>query len=225
MKINQALLAAITATCIALPGSWLAAQDKKEDGSTEVMKFVTPRDDTGKEWGGETIDLPPRFAPDMKVKGQELIRFAPGMFDAKSENFFSYIFAFSVEGEDVTEEVIHDEMLVYYRGLAGSLLERKGIEVDTDKFTFEMEKSEKAESPSPAAGDNAVTQYQGTLDWVEPFATTKPQKLHFELHAWTDPKVKRSYLVVGASPVPLEDDIEIWKLLREIRVKFAIDHK
>jgi hypothetical protein len=36
------------------------------------------------EWGGETIQLPPRFAPDMKLKGSEHIRFAPGMMKPDS---------------------------------------------------------------------------------------------------------------------------------------------
>ena len=30
-------------------------------------------------WAGETIALPPGFAPDMKLKGTEQVRFAPGM--------------------------------------------------------------------------------------------------------------------------------------------------
>ena len=31
-------------------------------------------------WKGETISLPPGFAPGMKLQGLEKIRFAPGMF-------------------------------------------------------------------------------------------------------------------------------------------------
>lgn len=37
-----------------------------------------------KDWGGETIKLPPGFAPDMKLKGSEHIRFAPGMIHAST---------------------------------------------------------------------------------------------------------------------------------------------
>jgi len=40
-------------------------------------------------WGGETIQLPPKFASDMKLKGSEHIRFAPGMMKPLSDSFFS----------------------------------------------------------------------------------------------------------------------------------------
>ena len=39
-------------------------------------------------WGGETIKLPPGFAPDMKLKGSEHIRFAPEMMNPESDSFF-----------------------------------------------------------------------------------------------------------------------------------------
>ena len=48
-------------------------------------------------WGGETIQLPPGFAPDMKLKGSEHIRFAPGMMKPKSDSFFCYAFVFEVQ--------------------------------------------------------------------------------------------------------------------------------
>ena len=36
-------------------------------------------------WSGETISLPPGFAPDMALKGAEHIRFAPGMMKPASD--------------------------------------------------------------------------------------------------------------------------------------------
>ena len=69
-------------------------------------------------WGGETIPLPPGFAPDMKLKGSEHIRFAPGMMKPASDSFFSYAFVFDLQPEPVlTETVLKDEFLKYYRGL------------------------------------------------------------------------------------------------------------
>src|SRR5204863_171753 len=47
-----------------------------------------------KGWGKETIELPPQFAPDMKWKGVEELRFAPGMFKAGADDFFSYALLF-----------------------------------------------------------------------------------------------------------------------------------
>ncbi len=53
----------------------------------------------------------------MKLRGVEEIRFAPGMFQAQADSFFSYAFVFSVTKEqELTPAVIQQEILVYYRG-------------------------------------------------------------------------------------------------------------
>jgi hypothetical protein len=60
------------------------------------------------------------------------------------------------------------------------------------------------------------------LDWVEPFATGKPQLLHFEIHAWSDVSAARNYLFVCTSPKPRAETTGIWNQLREIRRTFEI---
>ena len=72
---------------------------------------------------GEVIKLPPSFAPDMKTKGVEDIRFAPGMFKPDQPDFFSYLFVInSTTGQKFTDEkFLHSELLAYYKGLAKSV--------------------------------------------------------------------------------------------------------
>ena len=192
------------------------AQETK-GGAAEKLIFKT-------DWKGERITLPPTFAPDMGLKGIEEIRFAPGMFDVKSDSFFSYVFVFSVSAEQkLTEEVIRNETLIYYRGLARSVLKGKGVEVDASKFTFALEKANAVkDAPASVAKPEAITQYSGKLDWVEPFATAKAQTLHFEIQAWSDPTTARNYLLVCTSPkIPGETDAA-WKELRGIRRGFTV---
>ena len=58
------------------------------------------------------------------LKGFEEIRFAPGMFDAKSDSFFSYGFVLQCEPEPkLTDAVVKQELLTYYRGLAEAVSE------------------------------------------------------------------------------------------------------
>ena len=57
------------------------------------------------------------------------------------------------------------------------------------------------------------TRYTGTLDWVEPFATKKPQKLNLEIRTWA--KKDRNYIFVCVSPQAR--DAAIWKQLHKIR--------
>ena len=60
-------LMALMLTVITL-GTLVIAQDDKDE-----IPLKAP-----KGWSGETIKLPPGFARDMKLRGIEVIRFAPG---------------------------------------------------------------------------------------------------------------------------------------------------
>lgn len=176
--------------------SALAADDSK-------LELEAP-----KGWDGETISLPPGFARDMKLKGAEHIRFAPGMMKPDSDTFFCYAFVFELASEpELTEAVLKDEFLKYYRGLCTAVLGDREPEVDTSEFALKLEKLRAEEEPANA------TQYHGVLEWVEPFATRKPQKLNLEFIVWSNND--HQYLFACVSPQPKEADI--WKQLRAIR--------
>lgn len=176
----------------------------------ETFKLAAPND-----WSGESMELPPGFARDMKLKGFEHIRFAPGMMKPASASFFSYAFVFEIESRPViTESVLKDEFLKYYRGLCVAVLNGKLPDVDPDKFTVELKKDETNSKPADDGSDaDAAVTYSGTMDWVEPFATRKPQKLNLEMRTWT--KKDRSYIFACVSPQSKEKPI--WKQLHTIR--------
>lgn len=166
-------------------------------------------------WGGETIKLPPGFAPDMKLKGSEHIRFAPGMMKPESNSFFSYAFAFELQPKPVlTEAVVKDEFLKYYRGLCKAVLNGKLPDVDPSEFTLELQRAKSdAKSSLDEKAVDTPTRYTGVLEWVEPFATKKPQKLNLEIRTWASNG--RNYIFAGVSPQAR--DTAIWKQLRTIR--------
>lgn len=177
---------------------------------TNSLKLAAPEG-----WSGETISLPPGFAPDMKLKGSEHIRFAPGMMKPASDSFFSYAFVFELQSKpDLTEAVVRDEFLKYYRGLCKAVLNGKVPGVDPSQFTLELLrlKSDAKDQPNEKEMD-APASYTGTLDWVEPFATKKPQKLNLELRTWT--RNDRNYIFACVSPQGR--DAAIWKQLHSIR--------
>jgi len=161
-------------------------------------------------WVGETITLPPGFAPDMKLQGSEHIRFAPGMMKAESESFFCYAFVFELQPQPVlTEDVVKDEFLKYYRGLCKAVLNGKLPDVDPSAFTLALQQVKSAAETSP----DAHTHYTGVLDWIEPFATKKPQKLNLEIQSWANND--RNFIFACVSPQAR--DTAIWKQLHTIR--------
>ena len=161
-------------------------------------------------WKSEQIELPPPFAPAMKLRGKEDIRFAPGMFQPKSKSFFSYVFVFKLAPQkDLSQEVIERELLVYYRGLATAVSKSRGATVDAKRFSLSFE---------PQTSDDAKDrrQFSGDLKWVEPFVTQEPQTLHMEIDAWTDSKTTYWFVCVS----PKAKDTDIWKTMREIRGRY-----
>jgi len=166
-------------------------------------------------WGGETIQLPPGFAPEMKLKGSEHIRFAPGMMNPESDTFFSYAFVFELEPmPELTEAVVKEEFLKYYRGLCKAVLKGNVPQVDPSKFTLEVQraKSDARITPDDKHADMPVL-YTGTLEWIEPFATKKPQTLNLDIQTWT--RNDRSFIFARVSPQAR--DAAIWKQLHKIR--------
>lgn len=50
------------------------------------------------DWRFEGMPVPPGFAPEIKLTGSEEIRFAPGMFDTGSSNYFTCVLAILADG-------------------------------------------------------------------------------------------------------------------------------
>ena len=173
--------------------------------------------DTGDPpWKGERIPLPPGFAPNLGWKGVEQIRFAPGMFQPDAPDFFSYIIVFLLEpGAAITKEAVEKEHLVYYQGLAEAVMGSKGATVDASQFSMELKPATDLE-PAPESAEKP-SGYRGLLQWTEPFATQKPQILHFEITTW----IYEGKPVVLSCVSPVDPEKEApWKALREIRRSF-----
>lgn len=187
-RLWQMILSVVT-TCALTPIT--AADDEV------AISFKTPEG-----WGGETLQLPPGFARDMKLKGIEEIRFAPGMFKPDSESFFSYGFVFWLPGDEPLEaKTIHDEIVTYYRGLASAV--SRG-EIKTDGFKLKLEAVEERQA-----------EWVGTLEWIEPFRTKKAQTLRFEISQRQLKEPARARLL-SIAVSPQEPKHEIWKALREL---------
>ncbi len=200
--MNKSLPACLS---VMLGVGFLQAEDRDA-----VLQLKAPT-----SWKGETISLPPSFAPDLKLKGTEVIRFAPGMFDAKSDSFFSYVFVFQIEPkQELTQKVLRQEMLVYYRGLAVAVLKNRKVDVDAKSFTLKLKEAKVTAVARPAG----AKMYNGDLKWLEPFVTRKPQTLHLELTVWQSAKSKHNYVFVCASPKKTTE--AIWKEMRSIRKSF-----
>jgi len=165
-------------------------------------------------WAKETIALPPAFAPDMKWKGTEELRFSPGMFKADAADFFSYALLFWLPDDaEIDAKAMERELLAYYRGLAAAVLKGKKQKVDVKTFTLTITGDK--QQPAKRPGGEPVAGYVGELKWTEPFATGNLQTIRLEIHGWLSAKHKHQCVFVCASPQPVT--AAVWKTLRAIR--------
>jgi hypothetical protein len=181
----------------------------------ELQKFEIKKPTP--EWAGERIKLPPGFAPKLGLKGIEEILFAPGMFKADREDFFTYVFLFALERKPVlTAEVLRRELLVYYTGLSRARM--NDPKLDVSKFSVKLEPL-KENGVTPKGALN-VKSFRAEVVWLEPFATKKMQTLHFELQTWQYKGSANQYLFVSASPQ--KRAAAIWKIMRGIRASVEL---
>ena len=97
---------------------------------------------------------------------------------------------------------------------SGDEAEGKFPQVDPSKFTIELQRA-KSDATITLDDWNAdmPVLYTGTLEWVEPFATKKPQTLNLDIQTWT--RNDRRFIFACVSPQAR--DAAIWKRLHKIR--------
>lgn len=168
-------------------------------------------------WKGEQIPLPPSFAREMQFKGIEEARFSPGMFQEKSNSFFSYFFVFKLDpGTELTQRNIERELLTYYQGLSSTIFKSRKKEIDTSGFTCKLTKAIPVDPQK--IYPQGLTEYAAQVNWTEPFVTRKPQTLNLIIQTWTDKTTGTGYLFACVSPQ--EYKANIWQTMRNIRDTF-----
>lgn len=80
-------------------------------------------------WRGETIPFPLEFAPEIRRRGVEELRFAPGFFQPEAPGYWTYAFAWVVtDGGAVDPATLARELTTYFRGLTRAVAaERKDL--------------------------------------------------------------------------------------------------
>jgi len=149
-------------------------------------------------WRSEKIQLPPEFAPKLP-SGLEELRFAPGMFDARAEDYWSYVFVLRLDDRVRGRAALLELLERYYVGLIESVAKGRGLELDRPAAKIELE---------------AVTEtrYVAKVDLIDAFVTGKPVVVNMELELVANGKGMQ--VLVAASPKARSH--AIWTELRGV---------
>lgn len=99
-----------------------AAEPETQEPAAEA-KPVMPVCESASGWRPEKIALPPGFAPSLP-SGNELLWFAPGMFEREADDYFTYVFELDFDEAPATDVASLEPLLAdYYRGLMNAVAE------------------------------------------------------------------------------------------------------
>ena len=162
------------------------------------------------DWRYERLEFPLAFAPELKYDGFEELLFAPGMFNERSDTYFTYIFAIKITNEAKFDAASLKSFLEkYYKGLCRSVAEGTEFDIDVSKVSADVREDHYE------AKD--LRHFTATLDSFDPFVTGGPLKLNMEiiLH---QPSSTDHRIFAAVSPKPLES--AVWKILRKLKAQF-----
>lgn len=159
------------------------------------------------EWRFERMPTPPGFAPDIRLAGFEEARFAPGMFDPASPNYFTYVLVISADGsKELATADIKDFLQKYYRGLSVNVGRRKGLTPDPQQID--------AEVAPMRSGSDAGNRYTAKVTFFDTFNDGRKTILNLEARVVPRPASKKTYLSFLISTQPR--DAAVWGTLRAI---------
>ncbi len=164
-------------------------------------------------WAFERFALPPVFAPNIRFRGVEELRFSPGMFKKDSTDYFTYAFVAQLDSTiSISQNGIRNYLLNYFTGLCRSTANDRKLGIDTSKITVFVEK--KKGLPRSEIIYNALLNIFGV------FADGAPVKLNMEVKVLMNIAAKKTYLICIASPQQKTD--YVWKELYEIQKDFVV---
>jgi hypothetical protein len=163
------------------------------------------------DWHLEHFPVPPPFAPDLKFTGSEEARFSPGMYDTKSDYYFTYALAFTFNGVTaVSAGDLKDFLESYFRGLSTSRASRTGLTVDTAQMQATV---------TPVFSSDSSNQYSAQVIFIDSFTDGRKVTLNVEAQSIARPATKQAALILLISPSAV--DSNAWKNLREVGKKAA----
>lgn len=162
------------------------------------------------DWRFERIDFPLSFAPELKYEGFEELRFSPGMFNAESDTYFSYIFAMKINN-DVTLDAAELQTLLetYFRGLCRTVAKEKKFDIDVTKISAQVQADQLDAQPG--------RHFRATVESFDPFVTGKPLTLNLEMIVIN---VNPTGKIIFAAVSPKPTDAPVWSVLRTLKGQF-----
>lgn len=183
------------------------------DGKAWVAPYTLP---APKGWDIERFLIPANFAPTILYKGVEDIRFTPGWADAKSDEYWSYLFVWYLDKMPKTNaKILRKNLEAYYTGLVAS--NSKGRKIEKEKMLGVKASIKKT---STAAGD--LKTFRGNIFMVD-YMQQKPITLNCIVHLRSCPATGKAFIFYELSPKAFTE--AVWQSLHKVLDGFSCINK
>ncbi len=136
-------------------------------------------------WNSEVIELPSEFAPALPT-GVESLRFAPGMFDASAEDYWSYAFVLWIDEPAPNAARIEELLELYYDGLLLLVADSKDRDIGDDPAQVTV-------------AETSPGHFEAKIDLIDSFVTFEAVELRFLVEVAQESETK-SKILCQASP-------------------------
>jgi len=169
---------------------------------------------TDSTWIKEIINFPIGFAQDIKYEGFEDLRFPQGWSKEDSPNFWSYVWAWSINSvEEVTTSDLEKNIQFYFDGLLG-LDYYKINDMKAPKTNVVFIKKENTKGN---------LQFVGKVKTFDTRYTKDPMTLNVHVEHYYCETKKKTIIVFRYSPKPFDDNV--WNTLNEVKLRVdACEH-
>jgi hypothetical protein len=162
--------------------------------------------ETDTTWIKEIIEFPIGFAQEIKYEGFEDLRFPQGWSKEESPNFWSYVWAWSINNKKTfTISELEQNIQYYFDGLLG-----------LDFYKID-------DKPQPKTNTVFIkqdsTHFIGKVKTIDTRYTKKPMTLHVQAESHYCKQVNIAIIVFRFSPQPFENNV--WNRLKSVALKDA----
>ena len=169
--------------------------------------------DTLKGWGIERFLIPISFAPSIPYKGVEDIRFTPGWAKKTTNEYWSYVFLWYLDGTVALDaKTIENNLKAYYTGLIK-------VNSDSSKIADKLFRvTSSIRSRNTEKGD--LKTFEGSVTMLD-YMSKQPITLNVVIHIRTCAGKDKTFVFHEISPMPYSDDV--WTRLHQLWVNFKCE--
>ncbi len=161
-----------------------------------------------KDWKKESFTFPLDFAPKLDFTGIEEARFAPGWSDKTSDQFWTYSFAWYVDGKiDLTENKLEELTAIYFNGLTQVVGKSKGMKSAdiTNATAIFMDKK----------AVKGWQSFEGKVQLFDVFFSEQIIRLNAKVKALYCAQLDKHLVVFSFAPKAFDD--KIWQVFEAVK--------